>query len=358
MAADSDMTNLPIEGRYFEPGAARAFPAHMTISGHMATIYIDQDGNKTSSVREIVHVGARLGNVPRRVELEGGALFEAPADATIDTAVDNESRLLARVFSIESSWRLVAVLVVATVALIAAIFRYGLPVMANVAAHATPVSISEVMGASTLRTVDETILSPSQLPAERQQVLLDRFSVLAAEADTGNISLNLVFRASPTIGANAFALPGGTVILTDELVALAKSDDEIDGVLAHEIGHVEAHHTLQTIYRAAGLAIMIGVIAGDSGQMVDTLLSQAALLQQLSYSREFETDADRRSVELMLAAGDGRNPLAFIDLLDRLLEEAAPGASRQDEGFLSSHPGNPNRRAAVERHARSLGWGG
>lgn len=358
MAADSNMTNPPIEGRYFEPGAARAFPAQMTISGHLATISIDQDGNKTSSVREIIRVGARLGNVPRRVELEGGALFEAPADATIDTAVDNESRLLARVFSVESSWRLVAVLVVATVVLIAAIFRYGLPVMANVAARATPVSISELMGASTLKTVDQTILSPSKLSAEQQQAVLDRFSELAAEADTGNISLNLVFRASPTIGANAFALLGGTVILTDELVALAKTDDEIDGVLAHEIGHVEAHHTLQNIYRAAGLAIMVGVIAGDSGQMVDTLLAQAAALQQLSYSRAFEIEADLRSVELMLAAGDRRNPVAFVDLLDRMYEEISPGQSGNDESFFSTHPSNPDRRDVVLRHARSLGWGG
>src|SRR5690606_4357628 len=112
----------------------------------------------------------------------------------------------------------------------------------------------------------------------------------------------------------------------------------------------------QIIYRAAGLAIMVGVIAGVSGQMVDTLLSQAAALQQLSYSREFEADADLRSVELMLAAGEGRNPLAFIDLLDRLFEELAPGASHENESFFSTHPGNPNRRDAATRYARSLGW--
>lgn len=358
MTADRHKTDLPIEGRYFEPGAARAFPARMSITGHLAAITIDRDGKSETSVREIMSVGARLGSVPRRIELEGGAVFEAPADARIDAVAGTESHMLARVFALETSWRTVTVLVVATIVLIAVLFRYGLPVLANVAARATPVPVSELMGAATQETIDRTVLSPSKLPAERQQALTARFSKLAAAADTGSIALNLVFRASPVLGANAFALPGGTVVLTDELVALAKNPDEIDGVLAHEIGHVEARHTLQIIYRAAGLAIMVGVIAGDSGQMVDTLLSQAAALQQLSYSREFETEADMRSVELMLMAGERRNPLAFVDLLDRLIEQVSPGASRENEGFLSTHPGNPNRRDAALRHARSLGWGG
>lgn len=358
MRADRHKTDLPIEGRYFDPGAARAFPARMSITGHLAAISVDRDGITETSVREILSVGARLGNVPRRIELEGGGLFEAPADARIDAAASTESHMLARVFALETSWRTVGILVVATVVLIAVLFRYGLPILANVAARATPVSISELMDTATLETIDRTVLSASVLPAERQQALTERFSKLAAEADTGSTVLNLVFRASPVLGANAFALPGGAVILTDELVALAKTPDEIDGVLAHEIGHVEARHTLQIIYRAAGLVIMVGVVAGDSGQMADTLLSQAAALQQLSYSREFETEADRRSVELMLAAGEGRNPLAFVDLLDRLLEQLSPGASNENEGFLSTHPGNPNRRDAALRHARSLGWGG
>ncbi|SOE11871.1 peptidase M48-like protein [Hoeflea halophila] len=348
----------PVSGRYFEPGSARAFPATMTISKDFATIRFERDGVAKCSVREIRGVGARLGSVPRRIELEGGALFEAPADAEITVGPGRASPMLARVFRLESSWRTVAILVVATSVLVAVIFRYGMPVMANVAARVTPAPISAIMDAGTLETVDRTLFSATELSAAEQRDLTERFTTLAPHADTGSRDLVLLFRSSPLIGANAFALPGGTVIMTDELIAVARDDDEIDGVLAHEIAHVEARHTLQTIYRAAGLAIMVGVIAGDSGQMVDTLLSQAAALQQLSYSRAFEIEADLRSVELMLAAGEGRNPLAFIDLLDRLVEEMAPGASEQEEGFFSTHPGNPNRRETVLQHARSLGWDG
>lgn len=147
-----------IEGRYFEPGAARAHAASMTISGHLATIRFARDGMPETSVREIVNVGARLGNVPRRIELEGGALFEAPADAPINAVQSRESRMLARVFRLETSWRSVVVLVVATVLLVAGLFRYGVPVLAGIAARVTPAPVAVVMDAGTLETVDRTLL--------------------------------------------------------------------------------------------------------------------------------------------------------------------------------------------------------
>src|SRR5690606_12513458 len=131
-----------------------------------------------------------------------GALFEAPADAQICAAAGRESRMLSHVFNLETNRRAVVVLVVATVALIAVLFRYGLPVMANVAARVTPAPVTALMDAGTLETVDRTLLSPSQLPPERQQALTARFVELAAHAETGATPLNLVFRSSPVIGAN------------------------------------------------------------------------------------------------------------------------------------------------------------
>src|SRR6185436_5206099 len=142
------------------------------------------------------------------------------------------------------------------------------------------------------------------------------FAALQGHAGSAGQGARLLFRDAPRIGANAFALPGGTIVLTDGLVAAAQSDDEILGVLAHEVGHVEGRHSLQQIYRAAGLAVMALLIAGDSSEIVDNVVSQASALTLLSYSRGFEADADQRSVALMQAAG--RDPGAFLDLIDRL----------------------------------------
>ena len=163
----------------------------------------------------------------------------------------------------------------------------------------------------------------------------------------------MLFRDGGALGANAFALPGGTIVITDQLIELAENDDEIAGVLAHEIAHVQNRHSLQQIYRVLGIGFMIGIIGGDSSQIIDDVVTQAAALQQLAYTREFEEDADRRSVEIMVAAG--RDPTAFVDLLDRITGKAR---AERDTGWLSTHPGNRDRRKAVTDLARQLGWDG
>jgi predicted Zn-dependent protease len=91
------------------------------------------------------------------------------------------------------------------------------------------------------------------------------------------------------------------------------------------------------------------------------VVSQASALQQLSYSREFEDRADRRSVEIMVAAK--RNPVVFVALIDRIIAEAsgvtdvaADDATGDKTGWFSTHPGTADRRATVETHAKELGW--
>jgi predicted Zn-dependent protease len=136
--------------------------------------------------------------------------------------------------------------------------------------------------------------------------------------------------------------------LTDQLEALAENDDQIAGVLAHEIGHVEHKHSLRQVYRALGLAFMIGVIGGDSGQVVEDVVANAALLDTFSYSRSFETESDIHSVEIMMKAG--RDPMAFVDLLDNILKSHDINPEEAETGWLSSHPGNKDRRSSVQEH--------
>jgi Zn-dependent protease with chaperone function len=99
----------------------------------------------------------------------------------------------------------------------------------------------------------------------------------------------LKFRGGGKIGANAFALPGGFVVLTDELVALAETDLEIIAVLMHELGHVEMRHTLRQTLQGALPGLLLAAMTGD----VDSLASGLpAALMQLRYSRQMETEAD------------------------------------------------------------------
>lgn len=348
-----------IEGRYFPAGASGSSSAKLW--GSPGDLRMQVEGEQ--AVRKVVHVklSDRLGNVPRKLSFDDGSVFEAPAEADIDGLMGTHDSFFSRLSRLEASWKFVAFAFVASLIALVGIYRYGIPLVANGAAAVTPSVVLETMDRGTRETVDRVFFDKSELEDARRGEIQGMFDELAGLSGQTSPSLKLLFRDGGRLGANAFALPGGTIVLTDQLVEKAESDDEIAGVIAHEIGHVQGRHSLKQIYRVLGLFFMVGVIGGDSSQIIDDVVGQAAALQTLSYSRGFETDADRRSVELMVKAG--RDPVAFVHLLERLGgdrgkkgSDGSANKSGNKTGWLATHPATEDRREAVEKLARELGW--
>ena len=101
----------------------------------------------------------------------------------------------------------------------------------------------------------------------------------------------LEFRQGGLIGANAFALPSGIIVMTDELVEMAETDDELVAVLAHEVGHVRGRHALRQLLQAAGVSALAFALLGDVSS-ISALLSAAPALLHAKHSRDFEREAD------------------------------------------------------------------
>ncbi|EKF17889.1 M48 family metallopeptidase [Nitratireductor pacificus] len=340
-----------IKGRYFPPGSSRAVDASLRRTEQGLVLARDEEDAAPQS--DPVLVSDPLGGVPRKLTFADGGVFEAPHDADIDLLLRRRGGFFARLARLEKSLAFAGAAAVAVIGLLFLIYRFGIPLLAAGAAAVTPPVIVAAMDRGTLETVDRTVLSPTALDEEAQARLHRIFAELVALAEPEGPQLRLLLREGGVIGANALALPGGTIIVTDDLVDLAESDDEIAGVMAHEIGHVRERHSLKQVYRVLGIGFMVGVIGGDAGQLVDDVVAQAAAFQTLIYARGFEADADRFSVGLMVAAG--RDPTAFVDLLDRI---AADSGDAGETGWLSTHPGTLDRRAAVLEAARGLGWEG
>ena len=158
---------------------------------------------------------------------------------------------------------------------------------------------------------------------------------------------------------NAFALPGGYVYVTRGLLALANSEAELAGVLAHEIGHVTARHTAERYNRAIGgglLATAVGVLTGNETAAGLAQLGAQAWLA--GFSRDQEYEADSLGVRYMSRAG--YQPLAQADLLqslgnhDRLQKRLNPGL-KSGPSFLATHPQTPDRVRRAIREARATG---
>jgi predicted Zn-dependent protease len=190
-------------------------------------------------------------------------------------------------------------------------------------------------------------------PAERRDALAKEFAVLTDRAGQERRS-ELLFRSAPSIGPNAFAMPGGTVLLFDQLVAIAEFDDEILGVLAHELGHAEGRHPLRLLYQVLGLNAAIMLLGGEPGDLIEAAAHQGSSPLGFAYSRDFEREADSRSVELMVKAG--RDPVAFVRLLGRLEAKMGGGVPRRASSPHIPAPPTASRTSGA-RPARSAGAG-
>jgi Zn-dependent protease with chaperone function len=147
------------------------------------------------------------------------------------------------------------------------------------------------------------------------------------------------FHVARDASVNAFAMPGGFVVLHTGLLEQAERAEEVAGVLAHEVQHVERRHGLRGLVQAAGLGMALQLALGEAGGSVAA--AWARDLARLSFSREQERDADARGVEALVRAGiDPRGMAVFFRKL------AAQGGAVP--ALLSSHPASEERFAAVE----------
>ncbi len=144
---------------------------------------------------------------------------------------------------------------------------------------------------------------------------------------------------------NAFTVPGRQIVVSDRLVAMTDSAEELAGVIAHEMGHAMEIHPETSLVRSLGISTAIMLLAGGSS---DVLTETAALLLQMSYSRKAEREADDHALHLLRDSGIPAEPLArFFEKLER--ESGRHGGSRLVELF-STHPLTKDRIVHI-RHA-------
>jgi predicted Zn-dependent protease len=168
------------------------------------------------------------------------------------------------------------------------------------------------------------------------------------------------FRIVDVPEPNAFALPGGPVFISRGLLALVNTEDELAGVVGHEIGHVAARHSVQTISRQGPVAVLFGVVSGVTGLIVpavgDIIGGVGDFAQSLvfaPYNRSQETEADRVGQEIAARAGwDPAGLSAFLTTLGR--EVALTSQGPRKPGFFDTHPTTPDRVARTTAHAREL----
>jgi predicted Zn-dependent protease len=149
---------------------------------------------------------------------------------------------------------------------------------------------------------------------------------------------------------NAFALPGGQIFITEALLSLLKSEDELAGVLGHEIGHVIARHSAEHLAKQQLTQQLIGAVVIGSGSYDTAQLAQlAGSLINMKHGRDDELESDSLGLRLMREAG--YDPRAMIAVMQAL--EKASGGGRQPE-FASTHPSPANRIDRIKEQLEKM----
>ncbi len=147
---------------------------------------------------------------------------------------------------------------------------------------------------------------------------------------------------------NAYALPGGIIVVNAGMIEAAGSAEELAGVLAHEVQHVEHRHTLQQMIHTAGWAAVLAVVLGDVSAITGIVIHQ---LGNLRNSRKLETQADVEGLKAMARAGI---PLDGLPVLFRKLEKEQRRLGGEGIALLRSHPATEERIAELEQLAATL----
>lgn len=302
---------------------------------------------------KVLRVSPRIGAADRFIALPDGGQLQC-ADGPLLDALPQESRSEGAVAWLERKWGVALGALVALIVGLAALYNYGLPVLADKVAERVPIDYEVRLGNHALQWLDGNgFFQPSKLDAAKQTVLRDGFARLRRGLPQEQ-HMQLAFRAAPRIGPNALALPGGTIVLTDELVKLSQSPEEVLAVLAHEIGHIERRHALRQLVQGSITAAIAATLAGDAATMSSAVAGFPVLLAQTKYSRDFETEADDFGFGLLKA--NGISPNAFADIMGRMSSDGrsgeGEGEAEPSSGFLSTHPVTEERIARARAAAR------
>jgi beta-barrel assembly-enhancing protease len=141
---------------------------------------------------------------------------------------------------------------------------------------------------------------------------------------------------------NAFALPGGHVMVNDSLINMASKPEELAGVIAHEVAHVTEKHGFRKIISEAGPYLIVRVFLGGSRGTAGALGGSSQLLVRQSFSQEYELEADDVGWKYLVAAKI--DPRGLADMLKKLqAAQDRMGFGHFDLGAFSSHPATVKR---------------
>ena len=322
-------------GRYFDAATAARVEADVALSSDGIELVFQDGARAFWPYAEIRQTQGELEGEPTRLErgeepaeavvVDLPGFLEALHGYTLEVAAAGRDR------SIGIGQVLAALAAAAFVG--AGIYFWGAHALGDLAAAALPPSWEMRLGDAALRQfAPEEDRCDDAVKQEAIEAIVKRLS----DARPSRIYDYDLVIASGMV--NAFAAPGGRMAVFDELIAMTESPEELAGVMAHEIEHVERRHSTRALFRDLTVNAIQAAVTGDLASGVFAM-DGAATLATLAHHRDEELEADAEGLKLLRAAHI--NPNGMVTMFEKFarLEGSAPAGV----SYLSTHPATKDR---------------
>jgi Zn-dependent protease with chaperone function len=356
-------TPTSIQGSCYDGVSAQPQAAQLSIHG--LNVHLQYAAVTHQEAMAQVDFGQATQQGVRLVSFQNGAQFQAADGAALNAYLAHHQAGKSWVDRATNNWRWVSVCAAGVLAAIAALYVWGIPAGAALAAPYVPQSIKNSLGDNALKGLDTYAFKPSLVDEATQAQIQARWQgALALAYPQQNYPQHRVLFRKMGDVPNAMALPNGVIVLTDGLVALLKDKpDTITGVLAHELGHIDHHHSMRALIEFSSLGLISSAVLGDYTVWLNQL---PLLIGQMSYSRGHESEADDAAIRIMKASNINPAELAlFFERAEKTAADkdkptdhakeadaSAKGKNWSVPDLLRSHPSSAERMAKLRSAAK------
>lgn len=324
-----------MEGLFNDGKTARAHPVRVWLEDEALVFHAGQERRwpleavRIERVDDRIRIAPARGDDPARLSLAAADWIELTGGA-----LRHHQRQRRRHFG------LVAGLTAAAAAVAGVVF-VGIPAASGPLARHTPPELERKIGEN---FEGQLGLGFRECGGKPGQAALNRLGQRLGRAAHTPFDIRVHAVHAPMV--NAFALPGGSILVTDQLIKLAATPDELAAVIAHESAHVEKRHVMQAVWRSFGFGVLLDAVVGGgtgAGQQAVLLLGSST---NLRYSRDAEAEADAAGQDLL--AEQGLSSQGMAPFFQRLADTSESKDAKAVKELISNHP-DTERRAVVSR---------
>ncbi len=341
-------------GHYFDGRTTTRHQVTITLEPSGLELHLADGSRSWWPYHEVTQAQGAYGNEPVRLERGGPRAETAPEALVVDDPAfllalqkiaREEARRFAGPLDRRSRLQVILLATLGSIAAITAIIVWGIPALAELAAPLVPTSWETAFGDA---------IAPQLAPAEgrctngRLRESVDKLVMrLAAARPASPYRFHVTVVDSPVF--NAYAAPGGQIVIHRTLLKSTKTPEELAGVLAHEMQHILQRHATKALIRDLSMAAIVAAVFGDVSGIGAFAVQGARTLTTLHYNRQTEEEADREGFRLLQAARI--DPAGMVRFFETLKKHTGEGAV---PGYLSTHPETDERIAAMKALAAEL----